>query len=99
MKHTHPDSKAYTQPILRDLREDDSSYTFMHAANLLFLMDSAQPTLTLQEKTTFVDLQSNGLAQQEAKFAGYSLDEYGALGLITSFMPIEELVGLAFTVG
>lgn len=95
-EHTHPDGKIYTEPILRDLGKNASSYTFTHPAGLLFLTEFAQPTLTLLEKATFVDLQSKGLAQREAKFAGHSLGEYGALGSMTDFMPIEKLVSLAF---
>ena len=95
-EHNHPDGKSYIEPILRDLRLDASSYTFMHPDGLLFLTQFAQPTLTLLEKATFVDMQSKGLAQQGAKFAGHSLGEYAALGSMTDFMPIEKLVSLAF---
>ena len=95
-EQTRPDGKSYSEPVLRDLRPNASSYTFSHPAGLLFLTQFAQPTLTLLEKATFADLQSKGLVQQGARFAGHSLGEYGALGSMTSFMPIEKLVSVAF---
>ena len=96
IERTDPNGKTYAEPILRDLKPNTSCYTFMHPAGLLFLTQFAQPTLTLLEKATFADLQSKGLAQQGAKFAGHSLGEYGALGSMTDFMPIERLVSVAF---
>lgn len=96
IERTDPNGRTYTEPILRDLKPNTSCYTFMHPAGLLFLTQFAQPTLTLLEKATFADLQSKGLAQQGAKFAGHSLGEYGALGSMTDFMPIERLVSVAF---
>ena len=95
-EHTRPDGKSYREPVLRDLRPNAGSYTFSHPAGLLFLTQFAQPTLTLLEKATFADLQSKGLVQQEARYAGHSLGEYGALGSMTNFMPIEKLVSVAF---
>lgn len=96
MEHTNANGKSYTGPILRDLQLNASSYTFTHPAGVIFLTQFAQPTLTLLEKATFVDLQSKGLIQQGAKFAGHSLGEYGALGSMTCFMPIEKLISFTY---
>ena len=95
-EHQHADGTMISEPLLRDLKPTAASYTFMHPLGLLFLTQFAQPTLTLLERASFADMKAKGLIQEGAQFAGHSLGEFGALGSMTDFMPVEKFVSLSF---
>ena len=95
-ENTDADGTVHEEPLLRAIKPASSSYTFMHPFGLLFLTQFAQPLLTLLEKATFADMKAKGLIQEGAQFAGHSLGEFGALGSMTDFMPVERFVSLSF---
>lgn len=96
LEHVDAAGKTFMEPIIRDMKPNASSYTFVSPKGLLFLTQFAQPALTLVEKAMFEELRSKGLVQQGARFAGHSLGEYGALGSLSDFMSIETLISVAF---
>lgn len=78
------------------LTYDSESYTFQEPRGLLFSTQFAQPAITLMNLAETASLQSRGLMQQDAYFAGHSLGEYSALAACAGFMPLEALLGLVF---
>lgn len=84
------------RPIVDGLTPESTSYTFRDDRGLLFSTQFAQPALTLMEIAEFEHLRHKGLIQTKAMFAGHSLGEYSALGALTSFMPMEELLNIVF---
>ncbi|KAL6717773.1 beta subunit of fatty acid synthetase [Lecanora helva] len=96
IERTSSDGKTNLQPLLGDIKPNSTSYTFTHPSGLLFLTQFAQPTLTLLERANFADMKAKGIIQEDARFAGHSLGEFGALGSVTDFMPIEKFVSLSF---
>ena len=78
------------------LTYDSESYTFQEPRGLLFSTQFAQPAITLMNLAETASLQSRGLMQQDAYFAGHSLGEYSALAACANFMPLEALLGLVF---
>lgn len=91
-----PDGTTVTEPMLKDLTPDSSSYTFYEPRGLLFSTQFAQPAILLQEMATFLDMRARGLVQEGAPFAGHSLGEYGALAAMADFLPVETLVRVIF---
>ncbi|KAK0647828.1 Fatty acid synthase subunit beta [Lasiodiplodia hormozganensis] len=85
-----------TEPMIKDLTPDSSSYTFYEPRGLLFSTQFAQPAILLQEMATFLDMRARGLVQEGAPFAGHSLGEYGALAAMADFLPVETLVRVIF---
>ena len=83
-------------PVIKGLTSSSQSYTFQDERGLLFSTQFAQPALALMEIAEMEHLTSKGLVQEHTVFAGHSLGEYSALGARTSFMPIEDLLGLVF---
>ncbi|KAI9744714.1 MAG: hypothetical protein M1818_001639 [Claussenomyces sp. TS43310] len=93
---TLPDGKAFEEPIIAGLTPVSESHTFQDGRGLLFSTQMAQPALTLMELAELAHLREKGLIQEHAMFAGHSLGEYSALGALTSFMTLEELLNLVF---
>lgn len=83
-------------PILPGLTSRTRSYTFSYPKGLLFSTQFSQPALALMEMVEYAHLEAQGVVQREARFAGHSLGEYGALGACTTFMPFENLMSLIF---
>lgn len=96
IESTLPDSGTVTEPILKSLTPESTSYTFSDVRGLIFSTQFAQPAITLLEKATFEDMRSKGLVQESARFAGHSLGEYGALSSLADFIPFETLMGVCF---
>lgn len=84
------------KPIIEGLTPKSTSHTFRDERGLLFSTQFAQPALTLMELAEFEHLRCNGSIQGHAVFAGHSLGEYSALGALTSFMSLEELLNIVF---
>ena len=96
IESTLPDGSKITEPILKELTCQSTSYTFAESRGLISSTQFAQPAITLLEKATFEDMRAKGLFQEGAAFAGHSLGEYGALSAIAEFMPFEKLMSVVF---
>ena len=90
------DGRVFQEPIVKSLTPDSQSYTFSDPRGLLYSTQFAQPALVLMEMATCLDLESRGLIQEGASYAGHSLGEYSALGALAHIMPMESLVSLVF---
>lgn len=90
------DGREVSIPVMDGLTYDSESYTFQEPRGLLFSTQFAQPAITLMNLAETASLQSRGLMQQDAYFAGHSLGEYSALAACADFMPLEALLGLVF---
>ena len=93
---TLPDGSTITKPLLKDLHDQSTSYTFADAQGLIYSTQFAQPAITVLEKASFEDMRSKGLIQENASFAGHSLGEYGALCAVADFIPFKTLMGVCF---
>ncbi|KAL4789031.1 acyl transferase domain-containing protein [Aspergillus venezuelensis] len=82
--------------MLPGLTETSRSYTFTSSSGLLMSTQFAQPALAVMEMAEYAHLQSQGVVQDTALFAGHSLGEYSALGACSTFMPFESLLSLIF---
>lgn len=91
-----PDGSTVLEPVIKDLTEDSTSYTFISPDGLLFATQFAQITITLLEKSTFEDLRARSLITEKGKFAGHSLGEYAALSSVADFLPFERLMWVTF---
>ncbi|KAL5357217.1 acyl transferase domain-containing protein [Aspergillus floccosus] len=91
-----PDGSIVMEPIIKDLTEDSTSYTFSDPRGLLFSTQFAQPTIVLLERAAMADLKARGVVPEGACFAGHSLGEYGALAAFAEFMPFEDLLSVVF---
>ena len=90
------DGQVVQEPIIKSLTPTSQSYTFADPRGLLYSTQFAQPALVLMEMATYLDLESKGLIQEGASYAGHSLGEYSALGALAKVMPMESLVSLVF---
>ena len=90
------DGRVIQEPIIKSLTPTSQSYTFSDPRGLLYSTQFAQPALVLMEMATYLDLESKGLIQEGASFAGHSLGEYSALGALAHVMSMESLVSLVF---
>ena len=90
------DGEVIQEPIIKSLRLTSQSYTFSDPRGLLYSTQFAQPALVLMEMATYVDLESKGLIQEGASYAGHSLGEYSALGALAHVMSMESLISLVF---
>ena len=90
------DGRVIQEPIIKTLTPKSQSYTFSDPRGLLYSTQFAQPALVLMEMATYLDLESKGLIQKDASFAGHSLGEYSALGALAHVMSMESLVSLVF---
>lgn len=90
------DGRVIQEPIIKSLTPTSQSYTFSDPRGLLYSTQFAQPALVLMEMATYLDLESKGLIQERASYAGHSLGEYSALGAVARVMPLESLVSLVF---
>ena len=95
-RKTTRDGREMSVPVMDGLTYDSESYTFQEPRGLLFSTQFAQPAITLMNLAESASLQSRGLMQQDAYFAGHSLGEYSALAACAGFMPLENLLGLVF---
>lgn len=84
------------EPIIKNLTSTSPSFTFSDPRGLLYSTQFAQPALVLMEIATYLDLESKGLVQESASYAGHSLGEYTALGALAHVMSMESLVSLVF---
>ncbi|MCJ1280003.1 beta subunit of fatty acid synthetase [Puttea exsequens] len=96
IQRVHADGRVVQEPIIRSLTTTSQSYTFNDPRGLLYSTQFAQPALILLEMATFADLESKGMIQEGASYAGHSLGEYTALGALARIMPTESLISLAF---
>ena len=90
------DGQVIQEPIIKSLTPTSQSYTFTDPRGLLYSTQFAQPALVLMEMATYLDLESKGLIQEGASYAGHSLGEYSALGALANVMSMESLVSLVF---
>jgi fatty acid synthase subunit beta, fungi type len=90
------DGNVITEPLLKSIGPNSTSYTFSDPRGLLYSTQFAQPALTLMEVASFEDAKSRGLIQNDASFAGHSLGEYSALGAIGQVLSLESLMSLIF---
>ena len=90
------DGRFIQEPIIKSITPISQSYTFADPRGLLYSTQFAQPALVLMEMATYLDLESKGLIQEGASYAGHSLGEYSALGALANAMPMESLVSLVF---
>lgn len=90
------DGRVIQEPIIKSLTPTSQSYTFSDSRGLLYSTQFAQPALVLMEMATYLDLESRGLIQEGANYAGHSLGEYSALGALAHVMPMKSLVSLVF---
>lgn len=91
-----PDGHTTTEPLLKGLDPQSTSYTFADAKGLVYSTQFAQPAITTLEKASFEDMRSKGLVQEDGAFAGHSLGEYGALSALADFIPFKTLIGVCF---
>ena len=96
VQKTTTEGRVVQEPIIKGLTPLTPSYTFADPRGLLYSTQFAQPALILAELATFVDLESKGMIQKKASYAGHSLGEYSALGSLARVMAPESLVSLAF---
>jgi fatty acid synthase subunit beta len=94
-----PAGELERQPIFPSITETSTSFTHKSPNGLLFSTQFAQPALTIMELAAFRDMQSQGVVDHNAVFAGHSLGEYAALAAITDFMPFERLLYIVFCRG
>ena len=90
------DGRVTKEPIVKSLTPTSKSYTFSDPRGLLYSTQFAQPALVLMEMAAFADLESRGMIQKGATYAGHSLGEYSALGTLARAIPMESLVSLTF---
>ena len=90
------DGRVIREPIIKSLTPKSQSYTFSDPRGLLYSTQFAQPALVLMEMATYLDLESRGLIQEGATYAGHSLGEYSALGALAHVISMESLVSLVF---
>ncbi|KAG5463105.1 MAG: YKL182Wp-like protein, partial [Olpidium bornovanus] len=83
-------------PLFPQINESTLSHTFTHTAGLLSATQFTQPALVLMEMASFIDMQANGLIQEDCSFAGHSLGEYAALGAVGQVLSIESLIDVVF---
>ena len=93
---TLPDGSTVTEPLLKALDHQSTSYTFTDAEGLIYSTQFAQPAITILEKASFEDMRAKGLVQEGGAFAGHSLGEYGALSAVADFIPFKTLMGVCF---
>ncbi|KAG5455358.1 MAG: MaoC like domain-containing protein, partial [Olpidium bornovanus] len=58
-------------PLFPQINESTLSHTFTHTAGLLSATQFTQPALVLMEMASFIDMQANGLIQEDCSFAGH----------------------------
>ncbi|KAL9640019.1 MAG: hypothetical protein Q9164_000554 [Protoblastenia rupestris] len=96
IERVHTDGRVVQEPIVKSLTSTSQAYTFSDPRGLLYSTQFAQPALVLMEMAAFLDLESKGMIQEGASYAGHSLGEYSALGALARVMPMESLVSLVF---
>ena len=96
VERVRADGQVIQEPIVKNLTSRSQSYTFSDPRGLLYSTQFAQPALVLTEMATFADLESRGMIQKGATYAGHSLGEYSALGTLAKVIPPRSLVSLAF---
>ncbi|KAI1179922.1 enoyl reductase domain of FAS1 [Nemania sp. FL0916] len=90
------DGQRHSAPLIPDLGPDSESYTFSEDRGLLYATQFAQPAIILVERATMEDLRSRGLVQEDARFAGHSLGEHGALSSMAPFLDFKDMLRAAF---
>ncbi|KAI8628002.1 enoyl reductase domain of FAS1 [Xylariaceae sp. FL1651] len=90
------DGLRCSAPIIPDLSQDSTSYTFSEARGLLYSTQFAQPAIILLEKATLEHMRSKGLVQEGATYAGHSLGEYGALSSMVNFVDFKDMLSTGF---
>ena len=90
------DGRVVEEPVIETLTPTSQSHTFSDPRGLLYSTQFAQPALVLMEMATLIDLESKGLIQDRAMYAGHSLGEYSALGALAHVMSLESLINLVF---
>ncbi|EFW18012.1 putative PKS/NRPS-like protein biosynthetic cluster [Coccidioides posadasii str. Silveira] len=83
-------------PIMAGLTPESESYTFHNPTGLLFSTQFAQPAISLMNLAEMARLESRGLVQSDATFAGHSLGEYSALAACAGVLSVEDLIALTF---
>ena len=90
------ESNGVQEKFFKAIDETTTSHTFQHKKGLLFSTEFAQPALTIMERAQYVHLNSKGLIDSSALFAGHSLGEYTALSTIGDIMSLEKLLSVVF---
>ena len=85
------DGAVRTLPLFGDINMRTQRYTFSHPNGLLFATQFAQIALVVTEKAAFEDMQSKGFIQNNAVFAGHSLENTPLLPqLLVSFPSLHS---------